>query len=93
MIIARGQTGRLLAGHRVAAVLGEWALNAPESMAGDGFFCDAAVRRRDEFWLEHGASFVLEVEVGANTWRWRGVEVALGERLNVKATGKPEVTT
>lgn len=87
----RGASGRLRAGPRVAADLGEWSVAVGEEMGGGVFRCDAAIRRRDEFWLEHGRGFVLDLDIGANVWRWRAVEIAAGQRLSAKATGNPEV--
>jgi hypothetical protein len=91
--LARGLTGRLLAGYRVAATLGAWAVDrADDRFDDDTWTATAAVLSRDDYWLAHGAPFALELAMGPARWRWTGVRAEGAGPLVLRGHGKPEVT-
>jgi hypothetical protein len=86
---AKGLTGELRIGGRVAAVLGPWRMR-PQKL---GWRLQAPLRWRDEFWIEADGPFDLHLEVGEARWRFHNVFVDVGDE-DIEITGRemPEVT-
>jgi len=78
----RGKSGRLMIGGREAATLADWELEPREGKRAD---ITAHVLSRDDYWMEHGANFVLLLQIGAREREFKDIVVHdNGAMINIK---------
>lgn len=85
---ARGQSGDVRVGGRMAATLGPWRMRR-ESGA---FTVTAAVVASHPVWAHGVGPYELRLDMGRCIWRYCGVSIQIeGERIVIEGAGSPEV--
>lgn len=92
MILARGKAGEVRVGHIVAAHLGRWQLDLDDTaLAAVRWTVSAELVLRDDYWIEHIYAFDLYLFLGGQAWRWRNIEIVVGNSVTARGEGRPEV--
>jgi hypothetical protein len=88
MLKAQGTKGKLLAGGRVAAVLGSWTLESVPLTGNCRIM--ATVTERDEYWCDATDRFTVLLLLGVKSWRWVNASVAFSDDTAIITTkGRP----
>lgn len=88
---ARGASGELRVGHRVAATLGTWSLvRKADRLADDRATVATIILTRDAFWwTQHPQD--LWLGMGRAWWVWRGAVVTGETGVSIVVRGDPDI--